>query len=39
MAAGSGVDVAGRAYYETALYDLSIASNNVRFFQGKTDVT
>ena len=28
---GSGVDVAGRAYYETALSDLSIASNNIRF--------
>jgi len=32
MAAGSGVDVAGRAY-------LSIASNNVPLFRGKTDVT
>jgi hypothetical protein len=31
MAAGSGVDVAGRAYYETAPSDLSIASNNIRF--------
>ena len=31
MAAGSGVDVAGWAYYETALSDLSIASNNIRF--------
>jgi len=32
MAAGSGVDVAGRAY-------LSIESNNVPLFRGKTDVT
>jgi len=35
MAAGSGVDVAGRAYYETALSDLSIASNNIRFSEAK----
>jgi hypothetical protein len=39
MAAGSGVDVAGRAYYETTLSDFVDRVERHPLFRGKTDVT